>query len=77
MTESLNTYHVLLLYPEHFANHYGETYCDRIEAENEDQAVCIAKHECLENIKVGVDPDPGFDVDGLVCLLVVKGGEVV
>lgn len=65
------TYNVLILYPEHLADFYGECYVWSGEAESEDMAVHQAKWDMVEANNY---PDGMFN--DLVVSLVVKGGEV-
>lgn len=68
----MSTYHVLLLYPEHLANYYGETYLSEpIKTEQGDShAVSIAKRDCT----IGNEQPEGW-ADDFIVLLVMKGGE--
>ena len=67
----LNAYHVLLLYPQHIANYYGEAYLsDPILANNCDVATTIARRECAQSNEQPEDWAEDFQV-----LLIMKGGE--
>lgn len=66
------TYNVLILYPEHLADFYGECYVWSGEAESEDMAVHQAKREMIE-----ANADPDWMSKDLVVSLVVRGGEVL
>ena len=74
----MHTYHVLLLYPEEFANEYGETYMsDPIEAENPEEAVKKAKRDCCEANDWLNSNDWHPNYEDITTLLVVKGGEII
>lgn len=65
-------YNVLILYPEHLADFYGECFLWTGEADSEDTATNQAKWDMVE---ANADPDNLFD--DLIVSLVVKGGEVL
>lgn len=65
-------YHVMILYPELFADFYGECYVWSGEAASEGKAICQAKLDMVE-----ANADSGLAHNDLVVSLVIKGGEVL
>ena len=69
-------YRVLLLYPDHMAVQYGDTYLsDPTYTETPEEAIEKAKVDCCDSNEI--DPDDRPDFDDFVVLLVVKGGEII
>lgn len=68
------TYHILLLYPEHTANYYGETYLsDPITTDKGlSHAVAISRKNCA----IGNGQDQNW-ADDFTVLLAVKNGEIL
>jgi hypothetical protein len=69
-------YRVLLLYPDHMAVQYGDTYLsDPIHTDTPEEAVIKAKTDCCDSNSFPIEDRPDFD--DFVVLLVVKGGEII
>ena len=70
----MNTYQILLLYPEHIANYYGDTYLsDSITTDRGySRAISIARRNCEE----GNEQPEGW-ADNFIVLLIVKNGEIL
>ena len=70
----MNTYHILLLYPEHIANYYGDTYLsDPITTDRGyNHAIAIARRDCA----ISNEQEPNW-ADDFTVLLVIKNGEIL
>ena len=63
----IQSYSVLLLYPDYIADTFGETYYDFVRARSPRQAVKISQTRCVSSNELNADPND------FVCLLVTKG----
>ena len=70
----MNTYHILLLYPEHITNYYGDTYLsDPIATDRGyNHAIAQARRDCAAS-----NEQPEDWADNFTVLLIVKNGEIL
>lgn len=74
MEQTLKPYTVLLLYPDHMSDNYGEeTYFTHVEALDPDAAIAAAQQEAVQaNTADGDEPDMSIMAD-FNPLLVLNG----
>lgn len=69
----MNDYTVILMYPDHDCESYGETWMGTVQGANPTEAVQNARLECIEDNNWDVDDPEAPDPDDYAVVAVIAG----